>query len=207
MKRAYMNYKHLIFCFLSLFSIEAHAQTGDTLVAFYDSVASVPDTVPVIKQKLSFKDRIDVWGGSRLVQSTYVGVPLLVGAMTLRHQDIKFHHLQDHDMPRHNESIEQYLQFSPGVILYGMKALGVPSKSSFERMVVTDAIAAGTMAVVVKSLKCMSKQERPDGSDDCSFPSGHTAIAFMTAAMRSEEYGRVSVWISAGAYSLGATTG
>jgi len=40
-----------------------------------------------------------------------------------------------------------------------------------------------------------------------SFPSGHTATAFMTATMLNKEYGYRSPWIGVGAYTVAAATG
>mgnify|MGYP003199246539 CR=1 FL=1 len=42
---------------------------------------------------------------------------------------------------------------------------------------------------------------------DYSFPSGHTATAFMTATMLTKEYGHISPWIGIGAYSVATATG
>ncbi len=59
----------------------------------------------------------------------------------------------------------------------------------------------------VKSLKTLFSVERPDGSDALSFPSGHSARAFMMAGLLTREYGGLSPWVGAGAYSLAAATG
>lgn len=48
---------------------------------------------------------------------------------------------------------------------------------------------------------------RPDGSNDHSFPSGHTATAFMTATMLTKEYGHKSPWIGIGVYLMATATG
>ena len=63
------------------------------------------------------------------------------------------------------------------------------------------------MASLVNGLKYSVWEMRPDRSGRNSFPSGHTATAFMTAAMFSREYGERSVWNSVGAYSVAATIG
>lgn len=63
------------------------------------------------------------------------------------------------------------------------------------------------MAGIVGTLKNTTNVTRPDGSDNKSFPSGHTATAFMTATMLTKEYGGVSPWIGVGAYSVAAATG
>ena len=46
-----------------------------------------------------------------------------------------------------------------------------------------------------------------DGSRRNSFPSGHTATAFMTATMLHKEYGWRSPWFSIGGYTAAAVTG
>ena len=59
-------------------------------------------------------------------------------------------------------------------------------------MLVSDAFSAGLMAIAVNSLKYTCRVRRPDGSSRNSFPSGHTATAFMTATMLHKEYGHRS---------------
>ena len=47
---------------------------------------------------------------------------------------------------------------------------------------------------------------RPDGSNNKSFPSGHTATAFMAATMLHKEYGPRSPWYSIAGYSMATVT-
>ena len=49
--------------------------------------------------------------------------------------------------------------------------------------------------------------ERPDGSSRNSFPSGHTATAFMGAEFLRKEYWDVSPWIGVAGYAVAAGTG
>lgn len=48
---------------------------------------------------------------------------------------------------------------------------------------------------------------RPDGSDARSFPSGHTATAFMGAEFLYQEYKHVSEWYGITGYAVAAGTG
>jgi membrane-associated phospholipid phosphatase len=50
-------------------------------------------------------------------------------------------------------------------------------------------VAAGTTFVAIHGLKQLGGKERPDGSDDLSFPSGHTAASAMGAAFVWRRYG------------------
>ena len=62
-------------------------------------------------------------------------------------------------------------------------------------------ISAALMAGVVNGLKYTVKRERPNQRKNNSFPSGHTATAFMAATMLYKEYKDLSPWVGIGAYS------
>ena len=88
-------------------------------------------------------------------------------------------------------------------IIFSMlrKLAGVKGRSTWWEMITADALSVVTMAGVVNGLKYTVKRERPDGSTHNSFPSGHTATAFMAATMLYKEYGEISPWIGIGAYT------
>ena len=50
------------------------------------------------------------------------------------------------------------------------------------------------------------KEERPDGTDDRAFPSGHSTIAFAGAHALHKEYGHLSPWISVAGYTVATFT-
>jgi hypothetical protein len=74
-------------------------------------------------------------------------------------------------------------------------------------MLVSDAFSAAIMTGAVNSIKYSVRRLRPDSRSRNSFPSGHTATTFMTAAMLSKEYGWRSPWYSIGGYTVAAVTG
>lgn len=138
---------------------------------------------------------------------TVVGVPLVAGGLVVKGEDDHFRSLRNDYMPHFRRHVDDYLQYAPMVAMYGMKAFGVESRSSWGRMVTSDVLSAALMAGVVNLLKQTTHVERPDGSNNHSFPSGHTATAFMTATMLTKEYGHKSPWIGIGAYTAAAATG
>lgn len=140
-------------------------------------------------------------------QKTYIGVPLIAGGLIVMHEDRKFRKLRNDFMPQFHRPFDNYTQYVPAAVMYGMKVAGVKSRSSWSRMLVSQAFSAALMATTVQGLKHTTSVYRPDGADNHSFPSGHTAMAFMTATMLSKEYGYKSPWVSIGAYGLAATTG
>lgn len=100
------------------------------------------------------------------------------------------------------------LQFSPMGIMYMLKAVGVEGRSDWPRMITADIGAVAIMNLIARPTKYIIKRERPDGRAYNSYPSGHTATAFMCAQMLQKEYGEtVSPWIGVGGYGIAATTG
>ena len=104
-------------------------------------------------------------------------------------------------------SVDDYLQYSPAAVLLGLKVAGYESRTSWGRMAVSDAFSVAVMAAAVNGIKYSVARMRPDGSSRNSFPSGHTATAFMLAAMLHEEYGWRSPWFSFGGYAVASFTG
>ena len=102
---------------------------------------------------------------------------------------------------------ETMLHWLESSVMLGLKIGGVRGRSSWGRMLVSDAFSVALMAGAVNSLKYTCRMPRPDGSNNKSFPSGHTATAFMAATMLHKEYGPRSPWYSIAGYSMATVTG
>ncbi len=109
-------------------------------------------------------------------------------------------------VPDFSYSYDDYLQYSPAAVMLGMKAFGYESRSSWSRMMVSDAFSTLFMAGTVGGLKFIVERPRPDGSENNSFPSGHAAKSFMSATMLHKEYGWRSPWFSIGAYTVASVS-
>lgn len=119
----------------------------------------------------------------------------------------KFQNLRDNYTAGFSTGFDEYLQYAPVAMLYGMKISGIEGKSDWARLITTNAISAVIMAGTVNAIKYTVKEPRPDGSRDNGFPSGHTALAFMSAAMVHHEYGMTrSPWYSVAAYGIASST-
>lgn len=101
------------------------------------------------------------------------------------------------------------LQYSPAGIMLLLKAAGVEGRSDWPRMITSSGVSVVLMTSVTNATKYTVRRERPiGGAPFNSYPSGHTATAFMCAQMLHKEYGEtLSPWISAGGYGIAATTG
>lgn len=102
---------------------------------------------------------------------------------------------------------DEVLRFVPAAALVGMKAFGIESRTEkWSELIVRSAASTAIMGLTVESTKRLVGRVRPDGSDDRSFPSGHTAAAFLTASLFAKEYGHLSPWYSVGAYGVATST-
>ena len=102
---------------------------------------------------------------------------------------------------------EDYLQFSPAVAAFGMKLGGVESAHNLKDMAIIYALSNVLETGIVYTTKNAVGRRRPDGSDNASFPSGHTATAFVAAEFLHQEYKDKSVWISVGGYAMASFVG
>ncbi len=140
-------------------------------------------------------------------QATCIGVPLIVGGVVAQRMDTRFRTMRNTYMPHFKYHVDDYLQYAPAAVMLGVKACGVQGRSSWGRMLVSDAFSVALMTGAVNTLKYTVRTRRPDDSSRNSFPSGHTATAFMTATMLTKEYGYKSPWVGIGAYSVASVTG
>lgn len=101
---------------------------------------------------------------------------------------------------------EDILEYVPAATIFGLKACGVKSKSTFMGQLITTGTAFVVMGITVETLKHTVHSERPDKSDGHGFPSGHAAISFLGADLLFEEYREVSSWIGIGGYAIATAT-
>lgn len=97
--------------------------------------------------------------------------------------------------------------FLPFVAYYGLNAAGIKGQHK-----IIDATLIYTMSSVITNsivftVKNRSAVERPDASDLLSFPSGHTAQAFVSAEFLRQEYKHISPWYGIAGYAAAVGTG
>lgn len=144
---------------------------------------------------------------SRIVGAAYIPLPLIAAGIIASHNDRHDIGPSPTPLERHGDGVADYMQFAPAALMLSMKAAGIESRSSWTGMIGGCAASGVIMAGMVKGMKHIRDMPRPDASDSKSLPSGHTAVAFMSATMLSIEYGHLSPWVTAGAYGLATATG
>ncbi|WP_234993247.1 phosphatase PAP2 family protein [Sphingobacterium lactis] len=103
--------------------------------------------------------------------------------------------------------IDDYTQYVPTASFLALDLLGVEAKHNFKSRLFTGLVAHGLMAGTVNLMKGSLPVMRPDHSAANSFPSGHTATAFVGAELMWQEYRHQSVWYGVSAYAVAAGTG
>ena len=146
--------------------------------------------------------------GRKAGQIAVVSLPVVaLGGVAALDADGGLKNLRDSWIPDFRNRTDDYLQYSPGAVMLALKAAGVQGRSTWGEMLTASAAAYAIMGVSVNALKYTTSVERPDGADTHSFPSGHSATAFMMAGLLTREYGELSPWVGVGAYSLASVTG
>lgn len=127
------------------------------------------------------------------------------GTLQNLNAEVKEHIWEDH--PHGKWHIDNFLLYSPTVSVYALNAIGIHGAHNFKDrtmiILLANAFAQGT----VFSLKSWTHETRPDASDHLSFPSGHTAEAFVGAEFMRLEYKDVSPWYGVAGYAMATATG
>ncbi len=104
-------------------------------------------------------------------------------------------------------TIDDFSQYAPAFSVYALNASGIKGKNNLKDRSVILVTSYIMMSATVLSLKSLTKIERPDGSSNNSFPSGHTATAFAGAEFLWQEYKDKSIWYGISGYIVATGTG
>jgi membrane-associated phospholipid phosphatase len=139
------------------------------------------------------------------------GALFAYGALTLNNGNLRIFNHESQELfwdknPHGRPYVEDYLLLVPAVAVYGLNMAGVRGQNNLvDRSIIygmSNAIANG----IGFGIKKLGIEQRPDSSDNFSFPSGHTAEAFVSAEFFHQEYkGRLHWTATATAYGVAVT--
>lgn len=109
--------------------------------------------------------------------------------------------------PAFHQTYDNYLQLLPLILLFGLKLGGIRGSFGWKRLLTFIVLSVILTQLVVNGLKLTTGVLRPDATNYFSFPSGHTAAAFMAATLFYKEYGFKGYWVALVAYSAAIVTG
>ena len=93
-------------------------------------------------------------------------------------------------LPNFHTTADNYLMHAPIVAVYGLNMAGIKGKHDFKNRTLLLVKSEAIMFALTYSFKYSTNVTRPDGTDQKSFASGHTAQAFATATFMAKEYCR-----------------
>ena len=148
---------------------------------------------------------------------TFVGIPLFVAGWALKGDKAMFRVNAKADqggkentqlLTDFKTGIDDYTQFFGPAMVVGLKLGGYEGRSDWPRLLASAGMSYLIMAGLVNGIKYTAKEMRPDGSTANSWPSGHTATAFVGASLLHKEYGLTrSPWWSVAGYGVATATG
>ena len=148
---------------------------------------------------------------------TFVGVPLFVAGWFLKSDKAMFRVNAKADQGGKSNTqlltdfktgIDDYAQYFGPAMVVGLKLGGYEGRSDWPRLLSSAGMSYAIMAAFVNGIKYTAKEMRPDGSTANSWPSGHTATAFVGASLLHKEYGLTrSPWWSVAGYGVATATG
>lgn len=142
-----------------------------------------------------------------LVPGTLIGVGIIgLESDWLKYQNKEIREELQENID-HKLTIDDITQYAPMAATYGLKLCGIKGKHGYGDLTIILGTAYALMGSTVYAVKNITKVERPNGSARNSFPSGHTATAFMGAELLRREYWEVSPWIGVAGYAIAAGTG
>ncbi len=104
-------------------------------------------------------------------------------------------------------TIDNYTQYFPALMVYGLNAFNVEGLHDFKDRTFIYLSAQLISGAIVFPAKKFIAEERPDGSNKKSFPSGHAATAFASAHFMYREYHGKNVLLSLSGYPFAVFTG
>jgi DNA primase len=120
------------------------------------------------------------------------GIKASIRGLIVKKRNSDFRTLRNRFQPAFHLRYDDYTQYVPLAATWGLKLAGLEGRSSWKELTVSNVFSAALMAGFVNALKYTTKETRPDNSSNNSFPSGHTATAFMCATILHKEYGMIS---------------
>lgn len=109
--------------------------------------------------------------------------------------------------PERRLPVDDYTQYSPLFFVFALDAAGIEAKHTLKERMASAAFSHLIMAATVNIMKNSINSWRPDQSASNSFPSGHTATAFVGAELLWQEYHENSIWYGIAGYGIATATG
>lgn len=187
--------KKIVFALLCAISLNANAQVVDSVKK---DLFTAPDTVKHLH--------------STVISLVVPAALISYGALSfvvhpIRQLDYSTNNEIQKTAPGFSSKAENYFQFAPVILTYGLNLVGVSGKNTFIDRTALLGLSGGILGITATITKHATHRLRPNGADYQSFPSGHTSTAFAGAEFMAQEFTGKSKWYGILGYSIATTTG
>lgn len=194
----YYRFWLLFFFPVFLFSAELQAQQTDTLQKYQDPEGVAKPKEPFYKSKI-FK--------ATIVPTVLIGY----GLSTIKDNGFYSSYDAQRDIqrkyPNFDTKLDDIFLVLPYFELAAANLFGQRSNNDFLNTSLVILKAEALFFVTVFGMKRITNQERPNGENRESLPSGHTAQAFLAASILHTELKHRSNWYGVGAYGVATSVG
>lgn len=181
------------------------SDSGVVLQSYMDDSLKLSNDLCLVSKKKSSPYHF------KITQMAVPAVLVTVGIIGLESDWLEYQNSEIRDELQENIdskfTVDDFSQYVPMAAVYGLNLCGVKGKHDVKDQTIILATSAAIMAATVNVLKVTTREKRPDGSSRNSFPSGHTATAFIGAELLRREYWDVSPWIGVTGYAVALGTG
>ena len=218
-----LNYRDMEFPTLEVPEMEGESYSLlEPIYAPEQSTYVFNEVAPMPSPKMDFdffksKTNPDIKPYKFMDDLTFVGIPLFVAGWAVKGDKAMFRVNQKAEdggkkntqlLTDFKTGIDDYTQFFGPAMVVGLKVGGYEGRSDWPRLLASAGMSYAIMAGFVNGIKYSAKEMRPDGSTANSWPSGHTATAFVGATLLHKEYGLTrSPWWSVAGYGVATATG
>ena len=145
---------------------------------------------------------------SFIIPAVFVGYGIIsLGNNAIRDLDYSTRAELQEDHPIFANHADDYLRYAPAAAVYALNLAGIKGKHKVGDQTGLYFLSMAVMGASTTIIKRTADRNRPDGADNYSFPSGHTASAFAAAEFLNQEYRDVSPWIGYAGYTVATATG
>ncbi len=217
----------LFFCGLNQYSF---AQQDSVYTIVEDSLSSNDSDVVVLLEDTLLNAAVDTLTIAPLAETTgiepllkepnpikasvlIVPVGMMIHGLWIKgtsglYSSVKIKEDRDRLFPHFSTQVDDYMQYIPAVAAYATGFFpGAQAKHAHGRRLWMLVQAQVFTSLGVLALKHYTNELRPNGEDAHSFPSGHTAQAFMGATFFDMEYPGQMRGVKVGLYAMAGLTG
>lgn len=172
-----------------------------------DFDTTVKTTTIVSKRKKFYQTKLFK---ATIVPAAFIGIGVtsIHGHGIISSYDV-YHFIHNH-LNIKRTHVDDYLQYSPYAMLVGLNLLKIKCKNDIINTTLLIVKSEILMTAIVFPLKKWTGIVRPDSvgpARNNSFPSGHTANAFVAASIVHKEFRHRSIWYGIGAYTIATSVG